>query len=296
MIWCFISSILFDCHNQKAHGITASTPNGDVVVSFSIIGFVGDSTCTTGGKRNKTIDQLLARVKDDTQLWHDLLWASRGKLELQKLGFHLIFYDFDQHGVPSVRKISDLVITLENEKGEDVKIRTKKIDEARKNLGHLKEPQAIKIPKQYKQSLETAIKTLEAIFTAGLTRKEAATIYQGVWRPKVEYPLGQTNFTDKQVNKKESASLPKIIAKCGYKRTMVCAIRDGPKELGGAGFTALINSVGASQIQHFFKNWRTPWEDIGKTLRVALAWTQYCAGSPLSNFVENKTEPILCER
>ena len=40
MIWCFISSILFDCHNQKAHGITSSTPNGDVVVSFSIIGFV----------------------------------------------------------------------------------------------------------------------------------------------------------------------------------------------------------------------------------------------------------------
>ena len=56
------------------------------------------------------------------------------QLELQKRGFHLIFYDFDQHGVPLMRKISDLVITLENEKGEDIKIRTKKIDEARKNL------------------------------------------------------------------------------------------------------------------------------------------------------------------
>ena len=99
-----------------------------------------------------------------------------------------------------------------------------------------------------------------------------------MWRPKVEYPLGQTYLTDKQVNKIESASLPKIIAKYGYNRTMTRAIRGGPKELGGAGFTTLINSVGASQIQHFFKNWRTPWEDIRKMLRVALAWTQYCAG------------------
>ena len=76
-----------------------------------------------------------------------------------------------------MRKISDLVITLENEKGKDIKIRTKKIDEARKNLGHQKEPQEIKIPKQFERSLETAIETSEAIFTAGLTRKEAATIY-----------------------------------------------------------------------------------------------------------------------
>ena len=97
-----------------------------------------------------------------------------------------------------MRKISDLVITLENKMGEDIEIRTKKINEARKNLGHWKEPPEIKIPKQFEQSLETTIETLEAIFAAGLTKKEAATIYEGVWRPKVEYPLGQTYLTDKQ--------------------------------------------------------------------------------------------------
>ena len=68
MIWCFISSIIFDCHNQKSHGITLAIPNGDVVISSSIIGFVDNSTCVTGGKRNETIDQLLERVKYDAQL------------------------------------------------------------------------------------------------------------------------------------------------------------------------------------------------------------------------------------
>ena len=50
MIWCLISSILFNYHNQKAHGLTTASPNGNVVVSFSIISFVNDSTCVTGSK------------------------------------------------------------------------------------------------------------------------------------------------------------------------------------------------------------------------------------------------------
>ena len=92
-----------------------------------------------------------------------------------------------------------------------------------------------------------------------------------MYQPKVEYPLGQTFLTDKQVKKIESVSLPKIIAKCGYNRNMARDIRGGPKELGGVGFTALLNSIGATRIQHFIKNWRTPWEDTGKMSRVALA-------------------------
>ena len=68
MIWCFILSILFDCHNQKAQGLISASPNGDLVVSFSIIGFVDDLTCVTGGKQTETVDQLLVRVKHDAQL------------------------------------------------------------------------------------------------------------------------------------------------------------------------------------------------------------------------------------
>ena len=159
--------------------MTTASPNGDLVVSFSSIGFVNDSTCVTGGKQDETVDQLLVRVKYDAQLWHNLLLASGDKLELQKCGFHLIFYDFDKNDVPSMRKIGDLVITLENEKGENIEIRTKKIDEARKNLCHWKEPEEIKNPKQFSVSIKTAIETSEAIFTARVTRAEVAMLYRG---------------------------------------------------------------------------------------------------------------------
>ena len=69
---------------------------------------------------------------------------------------------------------------------------------------------------------------------------------------------------------------------------MTRAIRGGPKKLEGTGVTSLINSVGASQIQHFLKNWRTPWENIGKMLRVALVWAQYCAGVPYPILLRTK--------
>ena len=33
-------------------------------------------------------------------------------------------------------------------------------------------------------------------------------------------------------------------------------------------------------MQHFIKNWRTPWEDIGKTLSITMSWIQYSARVP----------------
>ena len=54
-------------------------------------------------------------------------------------------------------------------------------------------------------------------------------------------------------------------------------IRGGPKEIGGAGFYSFQNTIGVSCVQTFLKNWRTPSEDIGKALYIAMAWTQYSA-------------------
>ena len=80
-----------------------------------------------------------------------------------------------------MRKIGDLVITLENEKVEEIEIKTKKIDEARKNLGHWKESDEIKNPKQFPVLVKTATETSEVIFTAGVTRAEAVILYQEVF-------------------------------------------------------------------------------------------------------------------
>ena len=39
----------------------------------------------------------------DAQLWYDLLFVSGGKLELPKCGYHLVYFDFDDAGLPQMR-------------------------------------------------------------------------------------------------------------------------------------------------------------------------------------------------
>ena len=58
-------------------------------------------------------------------------------------------------------------------------------------------------------------------------------LYQGVFQPKVEYPLAQSFLIEKQMKKIESVSVPKIMAKCGYNRTTALPIRGGPKTRWG---------------------------------------------------------------
>ena len=113
-------------------------------------------------------------------------------------------------------------------KGGDIEIETKNINKARKNLSHWKEPEETKVPKLFPVSLKIAIETSEAIFTAGVKLKEAVLLYQEVYQPKVEYPLGQTSFTEKQLKKRELASLPRIITKYVYNRNMTTDVQGGP--------------------------------------------------------------------
>ena len=167
-----------------------------------------------------------------------------------------------------------------------------KINKARKNLGHWKEPEEIKVLEHFYVSLKTAIETSEAIFTAGVTQPEASMLYQGVFRPKVECPLGHTFLTDKQVKKIESVSMLTIIAKYGYNRNIALDIRGGPKELDWTGLYSFKNTIGATRVQNFLKNWRTPKEDIGKTLCIVMSWTQYSAEVPYP-ILSNTSQDLL---
>ena len=73
-------------------------------------------------------------------------------------------------------------------------------------------------------------------------KNKSSNAIQNIFRPKVEYQLGQTFLIDKQVKKIESDSLlPKIMAKCGYKRNTTLSIRGGSKELCGAEFYSFLN-------------------------------------------------------
>mmetsp|Transcript_22813 Transcript_22813/g.50924 ORF Transcript_22813/g.50924 Transcript_22813/m.50924 type:complete len:438 (-) Transcript_22813:647-1960(-) len=73
VIWCFISSELFQCYEYGAHGMTFSTPDGSVTFSMAIVGFVDDTTCITSGGPTQPLSHVLQQMQDFPQLWNDLL-------------------------------------------------------------------------------------------------------------------------------------------------------------------------------------------------------------------------------
>jgi hypothetical protein len=94
----------------------------------------------TGGNPDDTLQELLEKMKDDAQLWHDLLWCSGGKFELSKCGYHVIYYDFDDSGIPQMRHSPGDSITLTNDQGDLIPIHSKNIYQTRINIGHAKGP------------------------------------------------------------------------------------------------------------------------------------------------------------
>jgi hypothetical protein len=102
MIWCFISSTLFDCHQERAYGVLFESPDRKVTITFSMVGFVDDITGTVNDFANNdaTVENLLCRLQHDAQLWNDLLWCSGGMLELSKCSYHFLYFEFDASGAP----------------------------------------------------------------------------------------------------------------------------------------------------------------------------------------------------
>ena len=180
-----------------------------MIVRYHMIGFVDDSTCITVGDKNNTVETLKAKMKEDTQLWHDLLWISGGKLELPKCGYHLIHYDVEPSGIPTMRYIEEDSIILKNEKNEDVKINSKNIFTPRKNLGHLKAPDGNQ-QTQVEAIRNNAVKLSHDIVRCKCTRSEAKMVYSSVWRKSVEYPLSQLFIPSKDLDDIEKKSLPGI--------------------------------------------------------------------------------------
>jgi hypothetical protein len=78
-IWHTISSTLFSCHQQQAYGAYFCSPNQQMSVSLSMIGFMDDSTGQVNSflvTEQPSPEFLQSIMQHNAQLWSDLLWVS----------------------------------------------------------------------------------------------------------------------------------------------------------------------------------------------------------------------------
>ena len=93
----------------------------------------------------------------------------------------------------------------------------------------------------------------------------------------MSYPLPVCHFQPAQLHKLEKKILPAIFARCGFNRNTSRNILFGPTKYNGGGFRPLSTEQGVGQLQFFVKNW-THTMEIGKLLRIAVAWAQVNTG------------------
>lgn len=145
MIWCFLSSVLFDCYETSATGALYELPDRSCTTKIQMIGYFDDSNGQANTfMRNKQPDAkvLLKQATDDAQIWHDILWASGGELELSKCSYQLLSWTFSPSGAPSLTTILPVTHVTVNDihRTKSQIIPAISAHLAYKTLGHYKDP------------------------------------------------------------------------------------------------------------------------------------------------------------
>ncbi|KAI2490272.1 hypothetical protein MHU86_24293 [Fragilaria crotonensis] len=285
-IWCFLSSLLYDCYDQKAAKATYKNPSTSETVELGMVGFVDDSNGQTNlfdhEETENARHQIITQLENNAQLWAELLGISGGALEPSKCSYHVMAWQFTVTGAPILMTDSSQF------KGVRVKDPASGIDQeltylspyaSHKTLGHYKDPAGTQ-REQYRQLKSKSDNSVEFLYQCSLTPEEAWTFYYACYLPSIGYPLANSHFTAAQLNNIQRKAMSIIIAKCGYNRNTKRAIIYGPLEYGGANFRRLYDQQGIGQVQLFLRHWRNK-TTAGRLLRCAVAWAQYCVGTSL---------------
>ena len=293
-IWCFISSLLYHCYDEDASPASYCFPDKTHHVSIGMIGFVDDSNGQTNAFHKKedqnTLMEIHGALKQNAQLWANLLRTSGGALELSKCSVHVAHWAFTNQGSPVLLtdkdRFSDIAV-VDPTQGLECQLQYLSPYSAHKTLGHFKEPAGTQVKQLQELKLKSDTNT-RFLQTCSLTRDEAWTYYYACYLPSVSYSLANSFFTKSQLTKIQRNAMKLIVPKCGYNRNMKQEILYGPLQYGGANFRHLHDQQGLGQLNLFMRHWRQD-NEAGKLLKVAVAWSHYATGMGKSLFEDTST-------
>ena len=296
MIWCFLSSVLYDCYGSNAHAATYSNPDHTNSISWSMIGFVDDSNGQVNvfseGDSSETLSKMHVRAQHNAQEWANLLGATGGALELSKCSFHLLHWRFSMQGAPVLANCPSEYRSIQVTDPHTSITQTLEHltpHSAHKTLGHYKEPAGTQIT-QFHQLKKKSDSITKFLWSTPLSREESWLYYQACYLPAICYPLTCSHLTFQQLDRVQREAMSIIFARCGYNRNTKREILFGPVEYGGANFTHLYFQQGFQQVKYFMRQWRAN-SSVGRMFQCALAWTQVSVGTSFP-ILETTSPPL----
>ncbi|KAI2512752.1 hypothetical protein MHU86_1540 [Fragilaria crotonensis] len=261
MIWCFLSSVLFDCYEEISHSAQYCRPDRSEHMTIGMIGFVDDSNgqtnCFMEDETPDTLPTMIQKLKTNAQAWSNLLGASGGALELSKCSCHLAAWQFSIQGDPVLTSnkilVPNPISVIDPFTHAEHHLEFLSPFSAHKTLGHYKEPAGSQYT-QYKKMREKSDESTAFLWKCQMTPLETWTYYYACYLPSVGYPLACSSLTYAQLDRVQRSAMQIIIAKCGYNRHTKREILYGPLEYGGASFGHLYVQQGVGQVMTFLRH------------------------------------------
>jgi hypothetical protein len=290
--WLLISIILFNIMLMIAHGLFFTDPQKVETLKRTMEAFVDDTDVAVNDAETPYTAQELAQVLQiDAQHWEKLLFTSGGKLELTKCFFYLMYWKFDDDGLPSLTKKADLPHKLMLYQGNDreqTEIEQKDCSEPHKTLGVMKSPD-----RSQKGELKRLKKKCDAhaaaILSNSVTSSDATLAYRVYHLTSVGYSLGTTYIPQADFKKIQGKVISAFLAASGYNRHFPRALVFAPHHHGGLEYVHLFLSQGQRGIRLLLRHTMHQTE-LGKQIRIDIAWVQLEAGTSAAIFEETQTD------
>ena len=297
-IWLFISSIIMDCFEDIASGMTMANMDGTEKITQWIDGFVDDTSIFTNqDSTNDDPTTTATTLQQDAVEWNALLAATGGKLELTKCFFYILHWKFDAEGNPSPmtkEELDDQGVSISIHEADYTTATTIKhldCNTARRTLGLYKSPTANQ-DAQITNIQEKSKRISDNIAASAITRSQATIAWNSIYIPAITYPLVATYINEPVLTKIENKALSNFLPKMGYNRNTARAVIYGPETLGGVGIKHLYVEQSIEQIKAFTQHTRLS-SPLGKTIQINLDWVQLIAGTHQPVLVDTKKLPHI---
>lgn len=158
---------------------------------------------------------------------------------------------------------------LQKANNEIIPIEQKNIFISRKKLGHHKAPSRT-YKRQTEAIFQVADEIADEISKLGASRSMAKLFFTKVWISAVRYILAQS-FLFKEQFSSIDTKMSKLLGKFGYSMLQARQITEALVCLGGVRCPPAYAMTSSGYIKHLLKNFQSPDELAGSTLRVVVS-------------------------
>jgi hypothetical protein len=291
-IWAIICCLIMECMPEGSTGIELIDPRLLAIIKYYTSGFVDDVTLWIGNLRRsllqgETPEMLLQETTAAFQWWEQLLHATGGKLELTKCFYYLIYWVFDDDGIPRMMRPDELpsqVTITDSETQQPIPVTAQAGTTAHKTLGAMECPSGDNT-EEIKRLHAKAKGLGQQVATSHLTQYEANLVLNSRIGPAMGYTLPVGTITEEQAHKMQGLYVRPLIQAMGFNACTPCSVVYAPSEIGGIGVRHLFSDQGAAKTRHILQQIRSE-VLVGRTLSAMLQWVQVVAGSSAQVLVD----------